>query len=99
MDEIGYLIESADDKQPESTTAKIRIIIEGDYEFDTYSYREVIDEDGNDIALDEEQRDALTPAEMLEYDRRFLKHGDIGLDDILGVIDIDRDNIKLEIAE
>lgn len=77
--------------------AKIRLIIEGEYDLEESNYENVYDADGSVVELNKEQREALTEQQMLEYDLRFIKHGELSVDDIIGCFD--EFDTKLELVE
>lgn len=80
--------------------AKARLTIEFEYGPQRVDYAEPYDSEGKEIELTEEQINALTTAEMLEYDRRFMEHGDFDLMDFLASVPGDWEKgLKLEVLE
>lgn len=81
--------------------AKVTLTITFDnWEFDKQSYSVVYDDDGTSVDLTDEQREALTPEEMLKYDKRYLVQGEFDLSELLYGQDFDyEDDLKLEVID
>jgi hypothetical protein len=77
---------------------KVRVAIEMDYVFERATYEYVLDENGEEVELNEEQRRALTETQMLEYDKRALVAGDTGMNELLswGTYNVS-DDVTLEV--
>jgi len=83
--------------------AKIRIILEAEYDLDQESYRRQPNPNpngGEDIVLTDEQLKDLTDEEMLELDKKYIIAGEFGLEELIGACVYDtRDDLKLELVE
>jgi hypothetical protein len=79
--------------------ARVRLTIEVDVDFDRLVYGNVYNEKGEDITLSDEECEALTPEEMVTYDRRAIEHGDFDVQEWLGYGDFDPADVKLEIVK
>lgn len=81
------------------TIGRARITITVELELDPENYVHVVDEDGNDLKLTPEQVEALTTQEMIEFEKRYLKHGDTTVEEYISDDFDAMEDMKWEVVE